>query len=90
MLDAELVDDLHGALRRSAKLFARSAPSPFTLVPDDGHDPVVAKSGEGAVTVSGPVGELVLFIFGRQAHARVGYVGDDDAVAALRTAQFGI
>jgi hypothetical protein len=42
------------------------------------------------VTVRGPVGELVLWIFGRQAHALVEYDGPDDAVEALRTASFGI
>jgi uncharacterized protein (TIGR03085 family) len=89
-LDPDLVDDLDAALRRSAKLFARKAPAGITLEPDGGRAHVVAKDGEPMVTVRGPVGELVLWIFGRQAHALVEYDGPDDAVEALRTASFGI
>lgn len=92
-LDDDLVDDLHAALRRSAKMFARAAPAGITLEPDGGRAHVVAKQaadGEPMVTVRGPVGELVLWIFGRQAHSLVTYDGPDDAVEALRTASFGL
>ncbi len=89
-LDEELVTDLHAALGRTARMFARKAPAAFTLVPDDGRAPIVAKAGDPSVTISGSVGELVLFMFGRQAHSLVGFVGDDAAIAGLRTASFGI
>ena len=89
-LDDDLVDDLDAALRRSAKMFARKAPAGITLEPDGGRAPVVANDGEPMVTVRGPVGELVLWIFGRQAHALVEYEGPADSVEALRTASFGI
>ena len=89
-LPDELVDDLYAALGRSAKLFARKAPAGITLTPSNGHQPIVANSGSPMVTVSGPVGELVLWMFGRQAHARIGYVGPDEAVDRLRTASFGL
>lgn len=88
-LPADLVDDLAGVLSRSAKLFTRKAPAGVTLAPE-GRSPIVAHTAEPMVTVSGPVGELVLWLYGRQAHARVGYVGPDDAVRALQTASFGI
>ena len=89
-LDDELIDDLAAALRRSAKMFARKAPAGITLAPDDGREPVVANDRDPMVTIRGPVGELVLWIFGRQDHALVAYDGPDDAVEALRTASFGI
>lgn len=89
-LPGDLVTDLYGALKRSAKLFARKAPAGVTLSPSDGHDPIVAKDATPMVTVSGPVGELVLWIFGRQTHSLVGYVGEDAAIAALQTASFGL
>lgn len=89
-LDDDLVDDLDAALRRSAKLFARRSPAGITLEPDGGRARVVANDGDPMVTVSGPVGELVLWIFGRQAHAHVAYDGPDDAVEAVRTASFGL
>ena len=38
----------------------------------------------------GPVGELTLFVYGRQAHALVEFDGPPDAVASVRTASFGI
>lgn len=93
-LDDDLVADLMAALRRSAKMFARKAPAGITLepTPHRGTDvePIVAHSGEPMVTVRGPVGELVLWVFGRQAHALVEYDGLDEAVEAVRTASFGI
>lgn len=92
-LDAELIADLTSALGRTAKPFARRAPVGITLVPDGDAEPIVAKSaseGEATVTVRGPVGELVLFMFGRQEHARVTIEGDDDAVEQARTASFGL
>ena len=42
------------------------------------------------VRVSGPVGELVLELYGRRSVAEVDYDGDDDAVARVRAANFGI
>ena len=89
-LDVDLVDDLDAALRRSAKLFARTAPAGITLEPDAGRAHVVAKDREPMATVRGPVGELVLWIFGRQAHARVEYDGPPDAIESLRTARLGL
>ena len=38
----------------------------------------------------GPVGELTLFVNGRQAHALVDFDGPADAIAALRVASFGL
>jgi hypothetical protein len=70
-------------------LLTKSAPSGITLAPE-GRKPIVAHEGEPMVTVSGPIGELVLFVYGRQDHAQVEFEGPDDAVAELRTAEFGI
>ena len=89
-LPADLADDLWAAVGRSAKMFTRKAPAGITLQATDRDGSIVAKDATPMVTVSGPVGELVLWIFGRQAHALVGYVGPDDAIDALRTASFGI
>lgn len=89
-LPDDLVDDLHAAISRSAKLFARKAPAGITLRPDDGRTAIVANDRTPMVTVTGPVGELVLWIFGRQAHALVEYDGPDESVGELRSASFGI
>ena len=88
-LDPELEADLSAALRRSARLVGRRVPTGLVLEPE-GAEPIVVVDRTPSVTVSGPVGELVLLLFGRQAHARVSYDGPDDAVEALRSASLGI
>ncbi len=88
-LDPALEADLSAALRRMAKLLVRKAPGGLVLMPT-GEAAITAKSGEPHVDVSGPVGELVLFVYGRQAVANVGLVGPDDLVAAMRDARFGV
>jgi uncharacterized protein (TIGR03085 family) len=88
-LDEELEADLTAALRRMAKLLVRKAPGGLVLLPT-GSASITAKSGEPHVDVSGPVGELVLFVYGRQGVANVGLVGPDDLVTAMRDARFGI
>jgi uncharacterized protein (TIGR03085 family) len=89
-LDADLVDALYGVLTKMAKRLVKNAPVGIVLEPDDGREPVVAKQAEPSVTVRGPVGELVLFVYGRQAHSAVEVLGDDASIAAANTASFGI
>jgi uncharacterized protein (TIGR03085 family) len=89
-LDAELVDDLYTALKRGARLLTRKAPAGIELEPSDDHPTIIANRASPSVTVRGPVGELTLFVYGRQAHALVELDGPSDAVASLRTASFGI
>jgi uncharacterized protein (TIGR03085 family) len=89
-LDPELVDDLYSALKRMVKLLTRKAPAGMVLEPTDGRPAITAKQAEPMVTLRGPVSELVLFVYGRQAHAQVELDGPAEAVAALRTASFGV
>jgi uncharacterized protein (TIGR03085 family) len=89
-LDEDLVADLRKALGRMAKLLVRKAPGGLVLQPTDGGDPIVAKKRDPSVTVTGPVGELVLFVYGRQAHSRVELSGPPDLIEATRAARFGI
>jgi uncharacterized protein (TIGR03085 family) len=42
------------------------------------------------VEVIGGAGELLLFCFGRQAHARVEYAGESEAITRLKNARFGV
>jgi uncharacterized protein (TIGR03085 family) len=89
-LPGDLADDLYAALKRGARLLARRASSGLVFEPTDGRGAIVAKKGEPAVTVRGPIGELVLFVYGRQHHARVDLEGDDALVEAMRAAKFGV
>jgi uncharacterized protein (TIGR03085 family) len=89
-LDADLTDTLYGVLTKMAKRLAKGSPVGIVLEPDDGHEPVIAKAAEPSVTVRGPVGELVMFVYGRQAHSKVELFGDDASVTAANDANFGI
>ncbi|MCB0971044.1 MAG: TIGR03085 family protein [Acidimicrobiales bacterium] len=59
------------------------------LVDDAGAERTVGK-GDQVVTITGTPGELVLELYGRRDHAEVTYEGDDDAVAKVKAASFGI
>ncbi|MDQ2724111.1 MAG: TIGR03085 family metal-binding protein [Actinomycetota bacterium] len=71
------------------RVLLRGAPVGVTLVAP-GHGRAAPKAGDAMVTVTGPPSELVLFAFGRQAHARVSLDGDEPAVERLRTASLGL
>jgi uncharacterized protein (TIGR03085 family) len=94
----ELDDDLNAALvkvvSRMARPLTRSSKVGVVLEPTDGGSvpttPIIANKGVPSVTVRGPIGELVLFVYGRQAKADVELLGNDDDVAAVTTASFGI
>lgn len=88
-LPADLEDALLGALERGARLMGRRSPCGLTLTPRGGIG-IVAKKGHPVVDVSGPVGELVLFVYGRRAAARVELSGPDEAVAAVESTRFGV
>ena len=89
-LDADLTDTLYSVLSKLAKRLAKPSPVGIVLEPIDDHEPIVANTNEPSVTVRGPVGELVMFVYGRQDHARVELFGDDESVAAANAASFGI
>jgi uncharacterized protein (TIGR03085 family) len=89
-LDADLVAALYGVLAKMSKRLAKSSPVGIVLEPDDDHGPIVAKQADPSVTVRGPVGELVLFVYGRQTHSRVELFGDDASIEAVNAASFGI
>ncbi len=51
---------------------------------------VRARRGEPAARIAGPPGELLLYLFGRQASAQVEVSGSDAATDAVRRARFGM
>jgi uncharacterized protein (TIGR03085 family) len=54
------------------------------------HERVVVRHGEPTARLSGPPGELLLYLFGRQAAAKVVLTGPRDAVAAVNRTHFGM
>ena len=72
-----------------ARLSGRRAPAGLVLRRPDGQT-AVAHKGAPVVTVTGEPGELVVFMSGRQGHAVVEMDGAEQAVAAVRSAKFGL
>lgn len=93
ILDPGLASTLTKALARGARLMVRKAPCGLTLSPT-GSATITAKKGSATVSdtvdVAGDIGELVLFVYGRQKHARVNLSGPADAVERVSTAKFGV
>ncbi|MBD0861344.1 TIGR03085 family protein [Gordonia sp. zg691] len=87
-----LSPDLEAQLRTPVKTMARmtlkNVPARVTLRTTDGEDLVTAGSGDDVV-ITGPVGELVLFSFGR-APVDVTFDGDATAVAAVQNSPRGL
>ncbi|WP_336209167.1 TIGR03085 family metal-binding protein [Nonomuraea sp. LPB2021202275-12-8] len=77
-----------------AKVMLRRAPVGVVLHhPGAGGSRAVVLGGakEGPkVEVIGGAGELLLFCFGRQTHAKVEFAGDPDAIARLKNARLGV
>ncbi|MGK5530365.1 TIGR03085 family metal-binding protein [Streptomyces sp. URMC 129] len=76
-------------LETAARLMGRRSPVGLVLRRPNGQT-VVARKGVPVVTVTGEPGELLLFAYGRQGAARVELAGDEDAIAAARTARLGL
>ncbi|MEY9843440.1 TIGR03085 family metal-binding protein [Streptacidiphilus sp. MAP5-3] len=89
VLDEELSEALWKRISGMARLNGRRSPVGLVLRRPDGQT-AVAKKGSPVVTVTGEPGELVMFGMGRQAHARVEFEGDEEAVAKVMGAKFGI
>jgi uncharacterized protein (TIGR03085 family) len=89
-LEDDLTNGLYGVLKTLGKQLAKSSPVGIEVAPNDEHDPIILKRAEPSVTVRGPVGELVMFMYGRQDHSAVECFGDDESVAEARQASFGV
>ena len=90
-LDGDLEHELWRRLKPASRILARKAPAGVVLRRTNGDEVVAKKPGPDGVTVTvtGPASELLLFAFGRQAHARVDITATDDATAALLGARLG-
>jgi uncharacterized protein (TIGR03085 family) len=89
-LDPAELDLLWSKLSKGMRFFGRRVPVPTVIRRSDTGDTATAKKGDDPVTVSGPVVELVLFLFGRSALSGLTFEGPEDAVERLRSANLGI
>jgi uncharacterized protein (TIGR03085 family) len=89
-LDRRVQDALWKAIRVPGKALVRSAPVGVTLERTDTSERADLKRAPAAVVVRGLPAELVMFVYGRQAEARVELDGAPSDVAALTGAGLGI
>ena len=75
-----------------ARFILRKAPCGVTLQREGeaGVQPIIAKRGTPAVTVVGSPGELTLWVAGRKTAAQVRFDGDEECVAQLGQARWGL
>ena len=90
-LPADLEAALWAALRRTARLMFRKAPTGIVLIAE-GRGRYAAKlpDARGTVVLRGRPGELLLFAYGRKEVAQVDLAGDADDIAALQGTHLGI
>jgi uncharacterized protein (TIGR03085 family) len=84
------LDEVFSQLRRGSALLGRRLPSPAVLRRSDTGEQAVLRKGPAPVTITGPVVELALFVFGRSATTELTLDGPPDAVRAVRTADLGM
>jgi uncharacterized protein (TIGR03085 family) len=91
VLPAGQSEALWKGLKLAAKTMLRKAPSGVVLKLPDGTSIVAKRPTElGTVTITGEVGELVLFCSGRQRVADVQLDGNAEAIERLSGASFGL
>ena len=90
-LSPQLEGKLWAALRRTARLMFRKAPTGIVLIGEgQGRHAAKLPDAHGTVVLRGAPGELVLYAYGRSSVARVELEGDADDIAALQEAQLGL
>jgi len=88
-LSAELEDALARVVAAGGRLLTRTVAAGITLAPD-GREPIRLRSGPPEVVIRGPLGECVLYVYGRKSVAQVELDGPPAAVAHVEAASFGI
>ncbi len=95
-LDGRARGTLWKAISKQGVFLTRSADVPVTIrrtdpdKPGDALKEAVLQSGPDPVVVSGPVAEIVLFLFGRAQTRGLTFEGPDDAVRKLRGADLSL
>lgn len=80
---------LRRRLRVGAPVLLRGVRGVGVVVAEPGHTPFTARRGPSAVRLTGDVGELLLYVFGRREVAAVQLAGPPAAVARLQAARLG-
>jgi hypothetical protein len=86
-LSADDEGQLWRHLARVGMVLVRPAGVPVVI--SDGARTATLRRGDDPVVVTGPVGELTLFLYGRSSVRGLAFDGPADRVDALRSAQLG-
>jgi len=90
-LSADLEAALWRNARQSSRYLSRRLHDVGLTVERAGtHEQVMARKGEPRVRLTGPPGELLLYLFGRGAAAQVEVTGPPEAVATVNGTHFGM
>jgi uncharacterized protein (TIGR03085 family) len=89
----DLGDDVERTLwsmsKTAGKGLTRKIPAGVTAENVTTGSRVTMSTGSPEVTIRGLPGEILLYLFGRKAQARVELLGDDDAIAAMSDTSLG-
>jgi uncharacterized protein (TIGR03085 family) len=88
-LPADFEETLWKQTRAGTRVFLRRSPVRVVLHRIGGGVAIGGPKEAPQAEVTGAAGELMLFCFGRQSHARVDVTGDDEVVAKLMDASLG-
>jgi uncharacterized protein (TIGR03085 family) len=87
----DIEDELWKRLRNGASLLVRKIPRGNGLeIARPGGEPVTLRKGDRVARLVGTPGEVTLFLYGRKGVAQVEVEGDEEAVAAVMGADFGV
>jgi uncharacterized protein (TIGR03085 family) len=89
-LDPDDLDAVWRSIKVTGRMLARPAGVPLSIRRDDTDERATLRGGEPSVTVSGPVVELVLFLFGRDQWQDLTFEGRDELVTKVREADLGM
>ncbi|WP_148614716.1 TIGR03085 family metal-binding protein [Nocardioides rubriscoriae] len=90
VLDPDDLDTVWRSIRTAGRMLVRGAGVPVSIRRDDTDEVATLRGGEPSVTITGPVVELVLFLFGREQVRGLGFKGRDELVARVRGADLGL
>lgn len=89
-LDRDDVDTIWRSIGVTGRMLVRPAGVPVSIVRADTSATHTLRAGEPSVTVTGPVVELVMFLYGRAQVRDLVFDGRDDLVAEVRGADLGM
>jgi uncharacterized protein (TIGR03085 family) len=90
ILPDDAIDTLWQSLRAGGPALARSVGVPLVVRRTDTDETTTLLPGSDPVELSGPVTELVFYLFGRNQVRGLAFDGPDDKVAKLKRADLGL